>query len=310
VYQEEPVCEWPTNLASPAEGVASTSQLEAITAPSLAADRPNKLKKQKSQIEGDKPAVETLLARIADLEQALIQANSQGASNLVPKAENSIGTPPLTSGPSAPPSSLGSPHPHSSQQGEPTDARKILNQSSSNLPSPSAPTSLVSRYFPQDRIGLTVPLQFWTAWPFDLPPLSVVRPLCEVALSMIQTSYILSPDSFFHALALPPTDPRFPSTALLHAMCTLGSMMSPLPAHSNEYWRSAPSPSVYHFRCAKAALADYKMHTILDNCRASLLLTMYSFAVEQFVDVWQLVGTSARSLAPAGLNVSCRRSHV
>lgn len=79
--------------------------------------------------------------------------------------------------------------------------------------------------------------------------------------------------------------------------------MMPLPAHSDDYWRDAPSPSAYHFRQAKSHINNFNYHNVLDDARAALLLTVYSFAAEQFMEVWQLVGMACRSLAPAGLNV-------
>lgn len=116
--------------------------------------------------------------------------------------------------------------------------------------------------------------------------------------------FILPPDSVLHALALPPTDPRFPSLALLHALCALGASMVPIPPHADNYWRDAPTPSAYHFRQAKLHINTFKFSNVLDDARAALLLTVYSFAAEQFMEVWQLVGMACRSLAPAGLNVS------
>ena len=116
--------------------------------------------------------------------------------------------------------------------------------------------------------------------------------------------YILPPDTLFHSLALPPTDPRFPSLGLLPALCALGATMVPLPPHCDDYWREAPTASAYHFRQAKLHINSFKYNTVLDDARAALLLTVYSFAAEQFMEVWQLVGLACRSLAPAGLNVS------
>lgn len=123
---------------------------------------------------------------------------------------------------------------------------------------------------------------------------------------MISTLSIIPAESFFHSLALSPADPRFPAPALLHALCALATTMVPLPndPESQTYWKSAPSPSQYHFRCARRHIGEFAMHTVLDNCRACLLLAMFSFATEQFIEVWQIVGLAARSIAPAGLNVS------
>lgn len=107
-------------------------------------------------------------------------------------------------------------------------------------------------------------------------------------------------------LLLPPTDPRFPSVALLHALCALGSSIVPLPPEGQWYWKepNTPSPATYHFRKAKKHLNRFDVHTVLDDAKAALILTIYSFATEEFVEVWQLVGLAARSIAPAGLNVS------
>lgn len=116
--------------------------------------------------------------------------------------------------------------------------------------------------------------------------------------------YILPPDALFHSLAFPPTDPRFPSLGLLHALCALGATMVPLPPDYNDYWREAPTASAYHFRQAKSHINAFNYNTVLDDARAALLLAVYSFAAEQFMEVWQLVGLACRSLAPAGLNVS------
>lgn len=126
----------------------------------------------------------------------------------------------------------------------------------------------------------------------------------QAAMSLISsTLFVLPSDTLFHSLALAPTDPRFPSTALLHSLCAIGASMCPLPEEASSYWRSEASPSSYHFRQAKTHLQAFNIGTVLDNARAALLLCVYSFATEQFIEVWSLIGLACRSVAPAGLNV-------
>jgi hypothetical protein len=116
------------------------------------------------------------------------------------------------------------------------------------------------------------------------------------------TLFLLPADAVFRSLALPPTDPRFPSIALLHALCALGATALPIPAEGRGYWQDAPSPSKYHFRQAKKHLQSFNASQVLDDLRAAVLLTIYSFAAEQFIDVWQLVGMACRGLPATGLN--------
>lgn len=116
------------------------------------------------------------------------------------------------------------------------------------------------------------------------------------------TLFLLPADAVFRSLALPPTDPRFPSTALLHALCALGATTFPLPPEARLYWQEAPTASAYHFKHAKKHLQTFNVSQVLDDLRASVLLVIYSFAAEQFIDVWQLVGMSCRGLPATGLN--------
>lgn len=146
-------------------------------------------------------------------------------------------------------------------------------------------------------------MQLWNQWPADLPQIEIVKALAGTALAMISdTLFLLPADSVFRSLALPPTDPRFPSTALLHALCALGATTFPLPPEARGYWQEAPTASAYHFRQSKKHLQTFNASQVLDDLRAAVLLVIYSFAAEQFIDVWQLVGMSCRGLPATGLN--------
>ncbi|KAH9944126.1 uncharacterized protein BXZ73DRAFT_39528 [Epithele typhae] len=66
------------------------------------------------------------------------------------------------------------------------------------------------------------------SWPRNLPNLDMLRPLVEAFFSFAPlSSKLFHRPSFMATLALPPTHPKFPLPAILHAMCALGSMYAP-----------------------------------------------------------------------------------
>ncbi|KIO22770.1 hypothetical protein M407DRAFT_9773 [Tulasnella calospora MUT 4182] len=113
----------------------------------------------------------------------------------------------------------------------PSDAVFLLPNSSRNIesfPTPSIST-FNSSSFLADGIGLATLEIFPSAWPPALPPPVVLYHLVETFFSSVPlASRLIHKPTFMVNLQQLPTSPDFPHTALLHAICGLASLYSPI----------------------------------------------------------------------------------
>ncbi|KAF7796741.1 hypothetical protein EIP86_007924 [Pleurotus ostreatoroseus] len=98
-------------------------------------------------------------------------------------------------------------------------------------------------------------------WPPNLPPPEITRHLVETFFQFhIHANRLFHAPTFMASLELLPTDPRFPSPAVLHAMCAVGSLYSaavspnqtftcdvdmPYELHNGRWKKGHPRPDYY-----------------------------------------------------------------
>ncbi|PSR81917.1 hypothetical protein PHLCEN_2v6212 [Hermanssonia centrifuga] len=82
-----------------------------------------------------------------------------------------------------------------------------------------------------DDAGMSL---LYLSWPANLPDITVTRHLINAFFTHhIHASRLFHPSSFFGSLDLHPTDPKFPCSAVLHAMCAVGSIYTALVPTNN-----------------------------------------------------------------------------
>ena len=131
-------------------------------------------------------------------------------------------------------------------------------------------------------------------------------PRSQAALShLTNTLDVLSHESFLASLYSDSSSDTFPSLALVHTLCALGATIGVFPPSILDYWQmEASSPWDYHACKARLHLQHFSTKHILDDIRAALILSVYSFSNAEFSEVWNLVGMACRALPTTGLTVS------
>lgn len=92
------------------------------------------------------------------------------------------------------------------------------------------------------------------------------------------------------ALVLPPTHKGFPSVALLHAMCAVASNVTshddPLGLERLDYWRSEPTPTLYHLKWAKVHTDDAASRggPLFQVAQAVVLVCFTSYSLARWVE--------------------------
>ncbi|KAH8102517.1 hypothetical protein BXZ70DRAFT_786901 [Cristinia sonorae] len=78
------------------------------------------------------------------------------------------------------------------------------------------------------------------AWPQNLPSQEVTHHLVEAFFAFwLHANHLFHAPTFMASLELPPTDPKFPPTCVLHAICAVGSLyvasIAPVPQPPSDY---------------------------------------------------------------------------
>jgi hypothetical protein len=98
---------------------------------------------------------------------------------------------------------------------------------------PALPSSIPSRST-TPIFSPPVETILWPNYPPNLPPLDLVFHLVEVFFTSVPyASHLIHRSTFISSLTFPPSDSRFPSPCLLHAICGLAGMYSPVMDHSH-----------------------------------------------------------------------------
>ncbi|PCH33848.1 hypothetical protein WOLCODRAFT_94323 [Wolfiporia cocos MD-104 SS10] len=170
----------------------------------------------------------------------------------------------------------------------------------------------------------------YSAWPKNLPGPLLLRHL-------VDAFFIYHPDAnrmfhqptFLSTLTLPPTHPNFPITALLHAICAVGSMYTaelprPLNPTSPEFSPYDIFPDKYKaregieesFSESQAKFAKMSLDAAMDeskelfqNVQALILLSWWLWYNAKWAEAFLTTSHALRYSLPCALNV-CRPFHA
>ncbi|KAI9060603.1 hypothetical protein FKP32DRAFT_1577873 [Trametes sanguinea] len=163
------------------------------------------------------------------------------------------------------------------------------------------------------------------AWPKNLPT-NPFLPYAHTSIHRVEAFFTFTPNAtrmfhvptFLASLTLPPTHPKFPMPAILHAMCALGSMYTA----SVDATPSSPSlPSYYsdggpallketrsfgdqQIRAAKEAM-EIAMRTTADLfsvLQAHIIVSLWYWYNARWSEACLAFATSLRYAVPCGLN--------
>ncbi|KAI0361291.1 hypothetical protein OH77DRAFT_1544576 [Trametes cingulata] len=152
-------------------------------------------------------------------------------------------------------------------------------------------------------------------WPKNLPSYPFLRHLVEAFFNFTPTACrLFHAPTFMCSLLLPPTHPEFPSPAILHAMCAMGSLYTAVVAPT-----PAPLPPVYYggpgMTCpTTGSFADLQIKAARDAIESALRTTADLFSSLQaqvIVALWYwynarhaviAFAVSLRYAVPCGLN--------
>ncbi|CAL1695310.1 unnamed protein product [Somion occarium] len=163
----------------------------------------------------------------------------------------------------------------------------------------------------------------FASWPVNLPSREVTRHLVEAYFAFhLHAVRLFHGPSFLASLDLHPTDPRFPWSAILHAMCAIGSLyvasIPPTPAPPPEY----PAHEVFGARLRtlqrrpdsfaeqQAKFAKEQAEIALDlghhkfQCvQVTVMLTWFYWCHGRWSEAFLSAAQGLRVAVPCGLNV-------
>lgn len=301
--------------------------------------------------EAPKNRYEKLENRINELEAMLRDQGSSSASkspqsSLSPPSAHSpnvpihpgltgatIPTPPVFHSPS-----LGLPQ---SYQSSPGDYPGISSSSTSFIAAAENPSNDVQTDTPFLSPGLGYDV-YWPGWPKDLPSPALVRHLVEAFFSFHpHAGRLFHVPTFMASIDLPPTHPNFPSPAIVHAICAVGSLYTvvvpPTPPPEKSMGASMSedadlsggssdhSPLADEIFCSWYKRKDYtdsfaERHvklakqtaeeqllagkTLLEDVQAMLIITWWYWCNARWVESFTTIGQAIRAAIPLGINVN------
>lgn len=183
---------------------------------------------------------------------------------------------------------------------------QVRSTSDFYFPPPAAPFVLAPSPFlkspPDSYLDMLYP-----GWPRDLPTPLLTYSLIQIYFDKFATvSPLVSKQKFVISMNFPPTDPRFPSVGLIHAMLASVSRVVSESAFSGEarYWSGYAGPVDYHHARAKVAIdiAIGSGQHLFQTAQAIVLLCFVAYTGAKFIEVWMLCGLATRLILPLGLN--------
>ncbi|KAH9840158.1 uncharacterized protein C8Q71DRAFT_746053 [Rhodofomes roseus] len=166
---------------------------------------------------------------------------------------------------------------------------------------------------------------FALGWSKNLPSPELLRHLVDAYFSFnADASRLLHRPTFMADLSLPPTHPRFPSTALLHAICAIGSFYtaavdpSPNPTKSpfpmddpfdSRHWMHGRKPysfaevQVQHANTAILSASSVG-EDIIQGLQAEIILSTWYWTSAKWAAAYMSIARSLRTCLPMGLNVA------
>jgi len=165
---------------------------------------------------------------------------------------------------------------------------------------------------PVETLGLDPSFMqlFYPGWPAGLPSKDVVARLINVFFARATfPATMLSRFKLLEAIEKPPTEPGFPSAALLHAICAYAAIYvqpdSLVGQAGVPYWTGSKTPRQYHFKLAGHAIDQSlgsKSSGLLQVLQAAILCAWVAYHSAEFQTVWLLAGTATRLCTLLGLN--------
>ncbi|KAI0931896.1 hypothetical protein AcW1_000826 [Taiwanofungus camphoratus] len=164
----------------------------------------------------------------------------------------------------------------------------------------------------------------YVSWPRNLPNPGFLRHLVEAFFSFHpDATHLFHQATFMSALSMPPNHPNFPSTAVLHAICAVGSMytaavpqpqnpmspdFSPYDIYPDKYKAREgilDSFSDLQAKYAKAALeSSVDMgRELFQNVQAQILLAWWYWCNAKWAEAFLASSHALRYCLPCGLNV-------
>ncbi|KAF8592080.1 hypothetical protein K439DRAFT_1401652 [Ramaria rubella] len=181
---------------------------------------------------------------------------------------------------------------------------------------------------------------FWPSWPARLPTPELLHHLVEVFFaSLPHATRVLHQESFVASLSLPPTTAEFPETSILHAICAVASLFTPVIAppplpnlnerpagkilplwtlaiakcetdeiFQEKYRRTENRDDSFgemQAKYAKEAQDESAMvgEGLFAGLQSVVILSWYYFYHARWVDVWLTTGEALRYCVPLFLNV-------
>lgn len=150
----------------------------------------------------------------------------------------------------------------------------------------------------------------YPGWSSDLPNPTLVKSLCvlyfeadscargtssglfaRLRIQLDCLAGLINRSKFMTSLSLPPSHPRFPSTALLHAICGIACLYmtatsDPLGVWNEGFWTIEATPSDYFLKLAKLHIdeATVKCTKLFEAAQAAILVCFSSYAKARFIE--------------------------
>ncbi|KIP05989.1 hypothetical protein PHLGIDRAFT_107482 [Phlebiopsis gigantea 11061_1 CR5-6] len=161
----------------------------------------------------------------------------------------------------------------------------------------------------------------WLAWPAQLPDPATTRHLIQAFFShCIHATRLFHAPSFYASLNLLPSDSAFPSRAILHMMCAIGSMYTssfpsgyiidsyPVDPATRTRTGGTKRPQSFagqHANYAKEAIEDHLecSERLFECLQGAVLLTWYYYSQARWIDSCLSSAVAMRTCVTMALNV-------
>ncbi|KZV77049.1 hypothetical protein PENSPDRAFT_645787 [Peniophora sp. CONT] len=158
------------------------------------------------------------------------------------------------------------------------------------------------------------------SWPRSLPSPGLMRHLIECFFAHHpHATRLFHQPTFMTSLTYPPSHPSFPTTAVLHAICGIGSMYTAAVAQADSPGLSSVSgDDTYksgsysanftetHIKIAKREVEENVAmgQHLLQSQQAQILVAWWYWCNAKWVEVYMIVASIMRACLPLGLHVS------
>ncbi|KAH9846804.1 hypothetical protein C2E23DRAFT_743274 [Lenzites betulinus] len=170
--------------------------------------------------------------------------------------------------------------------------------------------SLSSEHPPESDFGMAV---LAAGWPKNLPGSPFLRHLVDAFFTFTPiASRMFHAPTFLASLSLPPSHPKFPLPAILHAMCALGSLytaaVSPTPTPPLPVYCES-NPLTYSFaemqiKAARESIEDTLRTTanLFGSLQAQVIVALWYWYNARWSEAYISFSLSLRYAVPCGLN--------